>query len=81
MTDSQSSSQALDELKPNALNTVRFAEFRLHSCHRGINEVIRAGEQLVPFLSRYMPQLQTLRLWRIDDFLWTSRKYHSQNMS
>jgi hypothetical protein len=29
----------------------------------------------VPFLSTYMPHLQTLRLWREDDFPWTSSKF------
>ncbi|CAF4540514.1 unnamed protein product, partial [Rotaria sp. Silwood1] len=63
---------AFDELRKNALNTVQYAEFRIPSCHRGSNESIRIGQNLVPFLSTYMSNLQTLRLWRLDDFPWTS---------
>ncbi|CAF3564796.1 unnamed protein product [Rotaria sp. Silwood1] len=64
--------EAFDELRKNALNTVQYAEFRIPSCHRGSNESIRIGQNLVPFLSTYMSNLQTLRLWRLDDFPWTS---------
>ncbi|CAF0860823.1 unnamed protein product [Rotaria sp. Silwood1] len=64
--------RAFDELRKNALNTVQYAEFRIPSCHRGSNESIRIGQNLVPFLSTYMSNLQTLRLWRLDDFPWTS---------
>ncbi|CAF4363021.1 unnamed protein product [Rotaria sp. Silwood2] len=61
-----------DDLRMNALNTVRCAEFRLPSCHIGRSDVIHIGKHLVPFLSTYMPHLQTLRLWRPDDFPWTT---------
>ncbi|CAF3478953.1 unnamed protein product, partial [Rotaria sp. Silwood2] len=46
--------------------------FCVPSCHRGSNDVIGVGKNLVPFLARDIPYLQTLRLWRPDDFLWTS---------
>ena len=69
-----SSLQALDDLRPQALSSVRHAGFGLQSCHTGNNDLIRAGGQLVPCLGAFMPKLQTLRLWRADDFLWTSRK-------
>jgi hypothetical protein len=39
------------------------------------NDLIRVGKNLVPFLRRHMPRLQTLRLWRPDDFPWTSSMY------
>ncbi|CAF4509946.1 unnamed protein product, partial [Rotaria sp. Silwood2] len=39
----------------------------------GYSESIHIGENLVPLLSTFMPHLQTLRLWRPDDFPWTSR--------
>ncbi|CAF1186923.1 unnamed protein product [Rotaria sordida] len=64
---------AFDELRRNALDTVLYAEFCLPSCHYGFNKANHIGKRLVPFLSRYMPHLQTLRLWRSDDFPWTSR--------
>ncbi len=57
------------------MSTVQYAEFCLPGCHSGSNEAIRIGKQLVPFLSTYMPHLQTLRLWRPDDFPWTSSKF------
>ncbi|CAM4749060.1 unnamed protein product [Rotaria magnacalcarata] len=63
---------AFDELRKDALNTVEYAEFKISGCHRDSNELIRIGKSLVPFLSTYMPHLQTLCLWRPDDFPWTS---------
>ncbi|CAF3987327.1 unnamed protein product, partial [Rotaria magnacalcarata] len=42
------------------------------SCNHGSNESIDIGKRLILFLSTYMPQLQTLRLWRKDDFPWTT---------
>ncbi|CAF1251594.1 unnamed protein product [Rotaria sordida] len=63
---------ASNELKRNALNTIQCAEFGIPSCHYGSNDSIYIGKNLVPFLSTYMPQLQTLYLWRPDDFPWTS---------
>ncbi|CAF4748963.1 unnamed protein product, partial [Rotaria magnacalcarata] len=63
---------AFDELRKDALNTVEYAEFKISGCHRDSNELIRIGKNLVPFLSTYMPHLQTLCLWRPDDFPWTS---------
>ncbi|CAF1333455.1 unnamed protein product [Rotaria sordida] len=63
---------ALDELKENALSNVRYTEFSLPSCRFGTNESIHLGKYLVPFLSKYMPYLQTLCLWRPDDFPWSS---------
>ena len=59
----------------NALSTVRYVEFGLPSCHNGSNKEVHIGKHLVPFLSTYMPHLQTLRLWRADDFPWTSSKF------
>jgi len=59
----------------NALSTVRYAEFALPSRHMGRGEVAHIGEHLVPFLSTYMPHLKTLRLWRRDDFPWTTSKF------
>ncbi|CAF4937666.1 unnamed protein product [Rotaria sp. Silwood1] len=61
-----------DDLRTNALNTVRYAEFGLPSCHKCRGDVAHIGKYLVPFLSTYMPNLQTLRLWRPDDFPWTT---------
>ncbi|CAF4401825.1 unnamed protein product, partial [Rotaria sp. Silwood2] len=61
-----------DKLIINALNTVQYAEFCLPSCHCGSSEEVRIGKNLVPFLRTYMPHLQTLHLWRPDDFPWTS---------
>ncbi|CAF4193421.1 unnamed protein product, partial [Rotaria sordida] len=63
---------ASNELKRNALNTIQCAEFGIPSCHYGSNDSIYIGKNLVPFLSTYMPQLQTLYLWRPDAFPWTS---------
>ncbi|CAF0797340.1 unnamed protein product [Adineta steineri] len=62
---------ASDKLRKNALSTVRHVEFCLTSCYYGSNESIQMGKNLIPFLSRYMPYLQILRLWRDDDFAWT----------
>ncbi|CAF4882805.1 unnamed protein product [Rotaria sp. Silwood1] len=59
-------------LRKSALNTVRYAEFGISSCNVGENDSIQIGKYLVPFLNTYMPYLQTLRLWRPDDFPWTS---------
>ncbi|CAF2871504.1 unnamed protein product [Rotaria sp. Silwood2] len=61
-----------DELRMNALSTVRYAEFGLPSCHKGRGDVAHIGKYLVSFLNTYMPHLQTLRLWRPDDFPWTT---------
>ncbi|CAF3971907.1 unnamed protein product, partial [Rotaria sp. Silwood1] len=63
---------ASDELRTNALSTVRYVEFCLPSSCTSSNELIHIGQYLVPFLSTYMPHLQTLRLWRLDDFPWTT---------
>ncbi|CAF2964366.1 unnamed protein product, partial [Rotaria sp. Silwood2] len=63
---------ASNDLKEKALSTVQCAEFGIPSCHYGSNESIHIGKNLVPFLSTYMPHLQILRLWRPDDFPWTS---------
>ncbi|CAM4942039.1 unnamed protein product [Rotaria socialis] len=60
------------ELRTNALSSVRYAEFCLPSCHYGFDKANHIGKHLVPFISTYMPRLQTLRLWRPDDFPWTS---------
>jgi hypothetical protein len=62
-------------LRENALSTVRYAEFGITSCNFGENEFVHIGKHLVPFLNTYMPHLQTLRLWKPDDFPWTSRKF------
>ncbi|CAF0947683.1 unnamed protein product [Adineta steineri] len=64
---------APNELRTNALITVQYAEFCLPSCHNG-HETIHIGKSLVPFLSTYMPHLQALRLWRPDDFVWTTTR-------
>ncbi|CAF4319471.1 unnamed protein product [Rotaria sp. Silwood2] len=66
---------AFNELKENALSTVRYFECDIPSCHRSSNESIYIGKQLVPFLTIYMPHLHTLRLWRPDDFPWTTGKF------
>ena len=66
--------QASDELRTNALSTVQYVEFLIPSCHNASNEHIHVGKHLVPLLTTYMPRLQTLRLWRPDDFPWTSSK-------
>ncbi|CAF3951186.1 unnamed protein product, partial [Rotaria sp. Silwood1] len=59
-------------LTKNALNSIRYAEFGISSCNIGADSSTHIGKQLVPFLNTYMPYLQTLRLWRPDDFPWTS---------
>ncbi|CAF4866172.1 unnamed protein product, partial [Rotaria sp. Silwood1] len=61
-----------NELKINALSNIQCAEFGIPSCYYGSNDSVHIGKNLVPFLSTYMPQLQTLYLWRPDDFAWTS---------
>ncbi|CAF4331762.1 unnamed protein product, partial [Rotaria magnacalcarata] len=66
------SKPASNELKNNIFRTVQYAKFGVPSCHRDSNESISVGKNLVSFLSTYMPHLQTLRLWRPDDFPWTS---------
>ena len=71
---SRRSLQALDDVQPHARTSVRHAVFGLQSCHTGNNDLIRAGGQLVTCLSTLFPKLQTLRLWRADDYLWTSGK-------
>jgi hypothetical protein len=57
------------------LSTIRCAKFCIPSCNYGSNDSIHIGRNLVPFLSTYMAQLQTLYLWRPDDFSWTSSKF------
>ncbi|CAF4342528.1 unnamed protein product, partial [Rotaria sp. Silwood2] len=61
-----------NELRTNALSGVQYAEFCLPSCHYDFNKVNHIGKHLVPLISTYMPHLQTLRLWRTDDFPWIS---------
>ncbi|CAF3698932.1 unnamed protein product [Rotaria socialis] len=63
---------ASDDLRQNALTSVVYAEFCISSCNRGNNESIHIGKHLVPLLNTHMPNLQTLKLWRPDDFPWTS---------
>ncbi|CAM4796645.1 unnamed protein product [Rotaria magnacalcarata] len=63
---------AADELRKNALSTIRYAEFGIPSCNLGKNESIHSGKHLVPILRTYMPHLHVLQLWRPDDFPWTS---------
>ncbi|UJR24119.1 hypothetical protein I4U23_027086 [Adineta vaga] len=63
---------ASDILRRNALSSVEYVEFFIPSCNLGSTEDIHIGKNLVPFLSIYMPYLRTLRLWRSDDFPWTS---------
>ncbi|CAF3958003.1 unnamed protein product [Rotaria sordida] len=65
---------ASNNLRKNALSTVRHVEFNIPSCNHGPNESIDIGKDLTPFLSTYMPHLQTLCLWRPDDFPWTTMK-------
>ncbi|CAM4762583.1 unnamed protein product [Rotaria magnacalcarata] len=65
---------ASDQLKKDALNNVRYAEFGIPSCNCGSNQSIYIGKHLVTFLKIYMPDLQTLRLWRPDDFPWTTTR-------
>lgn len=57
------------------LRTVQYAEFCFPSIHNGDTRKICDGKHFVPFLSKYMPHLQRLRLWRQDDFPWTSSKF------
>ncbi|CAF4089302.1 unnamed protein product [Rotaria magnacalcarata] len=70
---------ASKELRTNALSTVRYAGFCLSSCHIGY-ETTNIGKHLMPFLSTYMPHLQTLCLWRPDDFPWTTSKIHYEKV-
>ncbi|CAF3981822.1 unnamed protein product, partial [Rotaria sordida] len=78
---------ASNTLRKNALNSVRYAEFCLSSCHKGSNESTCIGKNLVSFLGNYTPYLQTLRIWRPDDFPWTSirpefqSKWRRQNLT
>ncbi|CAF3094447.1 unnamed protein product, partial [Rotaria sp. Silwood2] len=65
---------ASDKLRITALYSVLYAEFNLPSCHIGSNESIHIGKNLISFLGSYIPYLETLRLWRSDDFPWTSSK-------
>ncbi|CAF4827044.1 unnamed protein product, partial [Rotaria magnacalcarata] len=67
MNFSKKNSAASDQLKKDALNNVRYAEFGIPSCNCGSNQSIYIGKHLVTFLKIYMPDLQTLRLWRPDD--------------
>ncbi|CAF1449212.1 unnamed protein product, partial [Rotaria sordida] len=64
--------KAFNQLKTNALSSVQYVEFSIPSCHRNSNESANIGKHLVPFLKLHMPHLQTLRLWRPDDFPWTT---------
>ncbi len=57
------------------MNTVQYAEFGISSSNFGGNESVQIGKHLVPVLATHMPHLQTLRLWRPDDFPWTTRKF------
>ncbi|CAF3190305.1 unnamed protein product [Rotaria sp. Silwood2] len=66
---------ASNELRTNSLSSVRCAEFCLPSCHYGFNNANHIGKHLVSLISTYMPHLQTLRLWRPDDFPWTSTQH------
>ncbi|CAF4358814.1 unnamed protein product [Rotaria magnacalcarata] len=59
---------ASDGLKQNALRSVRCADFGTPSCHYGCNESIHTGGNVASFLTTHMPHLQTLHLWRPDDF-------------
>ncbi|CAF2052473.1 unnamed protein product [Rotaria magnacalcarata] len=59
-------------LRTNAFRTVQYAEFCFPSIHNGDTRKICDGKHFVPFFSKYMPHLQRLRLWRQDDFPWTS---------
>ncbi|CAM4786287.1 unnamed protein product [Rotaria magnacalcarata] len=65
---------AFDELEENVLINVRYLEFCVPSCNYGENETVLLGKNLVPFLSKYMPYLQTLCLWKRDDFPWSSTR-------
>ncbi|CAF5159574.1 unnamed protein product, partial [Rotaria sp. Silwood1] len=47
-------------------------EFGIASCNVGDDASTRTGRHLVPFLNTHMPYLQTLHLWRPDDFPWTT---------
>ncbi|CAF3281682.1 unnamed protein product, partial [Rotaria sp. Silwood2] len=63
------------DLTENALNSIRYVEFGISSCNIGADSSAHFGKHLVPFLNTYMPYLQILRLWRPDDFPWTSNKF------
>ncbi|CAM4849521.1 unnamed protein product, partial [Rotaria magnacalcarata] len=64
--------QASHNLRKNALRTVQYVELGIPSCNRGPKKSTHLGKRLVPLLITYMPYLQTLRLWRPDDFPWTT---------
>ncbi|CAF3970643.1 unnamed protein product, partial [Rotaria sordida] len=72
---------AFNQLKTNALSSVQYVEFSISSCHRNSNESANIGKHLVPFLKLHMPHLQTLRLWRPDDFPWTTESSLSNSPS
>ncbi|CAF4868860.1 unnamed protein product [Rotaria sp. Silwood2] len=61
-----------NELKINVLSNIQCAEFGIPSCYYGSNDSVHLGKSFVPFLSTYVSQLQTLYLWRPDDFAWAS---------
>ncbi|CAF3872983.1 unnamed protein product, partial [Rotaria sp. Silwood1] len=63
---------AFNVLLLKALSTVRHVEFGITSCNIGNNESIHIGKHLVSILSIFMAHLQTLCLWRPDDFPWTA---------
>ncbi|CAF4074295.1 unnamed protein product, partial [Rotaria magnacalcarata] len=63
---------ASHNLRKNALRTVQYVELGIPSCNRGPKKSTHLGKRLVPLLITYMPYLQTLRLWRPDDFSWTT---------
>ncbi|CAF1391778.1 unnamed protein product, partial [Rotaria sordida] len=73
--------KAFNQLKTNALSSVQYVEFSISSCHRNSNESANIGKHLVPFLKLHMPHLQTLRLWRPDDFPWTTESSLSNSPS
>ncbi|CAF5127467.1 unnamed protein product, partial [Rotaria magnacalcarata] len=72
---------ASEELGANTLSTVRYVEFSLPSCHNSSKREIHMCKQLVPFLKQYMPYLQTLHIWRPDDFPWTSTNIDTDEIS
>lgn len=59
----------------NGIRTVRYLECHVPSATHGDDERVQIGKNLTPFLAEYTPCLQTLCLWRHDDFAWTSSKF------
>ena len=64
-------------MKTSSLSRLVHVELSIPDYYEESNESGHLGKDLVPFLSKYMPNLQTLILWRPNDFPWTSSMFLS----